>query len=139
MRRKTTAPDFDLGSHLEAMLKKIPLPALARQTGWMQRASQKITPLNLVTAALLLVSQPQISLTVLAVLLGWLCRNPVSKQAVDERLTATAALFLKESLGAALSVGLASGQAAKAKLRQVAGRFPAPNRPAEVAATEFAF
>lgn len=105
------------------MLKKIPLPALARQTGWMQRASQKITPLNLVTAALLLVSQPQISLTVLAVLLGWLCRHTVSKQAVDERLTATAARFLKESLGAALSVCLASVQAAKALPKPFAWPF----------------
>lgn len=95
------------------MLKKIPLPALARQTGWMQRASEKITPLNLVTAALLLISQPQISLTVLAVLLGLLCRKTVSKQAVDERLTAVAALFLKESLGAALGLCLSSVKAAK--------------------------
>lgn len=105
------------------MLKKIPLPALARQTGWMQRASAKITPLNLVTAALLLISQPQISLTVLAVLLGLLCRKTVSKQAVDERMTAAAALFLKESLGAALSLCLSSVKAAKALPRKFAWPF----------------
>ena len=105
------------------MLKKIPLPALARQTGWMQRASEKITPLNLVAAALLLVSQPQISLTVLAVLLGLLCRKTVSKQAVDERMTAAAALFLKASLGAALSLCLSSVKAAKALPKPCAWPF----------------
>ena len=93
------------------MLKKIPLPTLARQTGWMERAAKKITPLNLVTAALLLISQPQISLTVLAVLLGLLGRKTVSKQAVDQRMTRAAAAFLKESLGAALSVCLSSAKA----------------------------
>ena len=96
------------------MLQKLPLPGLARQTGWMQRASGKITPFNLVAAGLLLVSQPQISLTVLAVLLGLLGRKTVSKQAVDQRMTAVAALFLKEALGAALSLCLSSVKAAKA-------------------------
>ncbi len=95
------------------MLKKIPLPALARQTGWRQRVSPKITSLKLVTAALLLVTQPQLSLTVLAMLLGCLGRTTVSKQAVDQCLTAAAALFLKAALGAALSVGLAAVRMAK--------------------------
>lgn len=105
------------------MLKKIPLPALARQTGWMQRASDKITPLKLVTAALLLISQPQLSLTVLAVLLGLLGRKTVSKQAVDERMTSATALFLKASLGAALSLCLSPVQAAKALPQKFAWPF----------------
>ena len=70
----------------------------------MERATQKITPLNLVTAAMLLVSQPKISLTVLAVLWGLLSRRTLSKQAVDERLDPPAVTFLKEVLGAALGL-----------------------------------
>jgi hypothetical protein len=72
----------------------------------MERTAQKISPLNLVTAAMLLVSQPKISLTVLAVLLGLLARGTVSKQAVDERLDAAAVRFLKQVLGAALGLCL---------------------------------
>jgi hypothetical protein len=72
----------------------------------MERTAQKISPMNLVTAAMLLVSQPRISLTVLAVLLGLLSRRTVSKQAVDERLDGAAVSFLKEVLGAALGLCL---------------------------------
>lgn len=103
-----------MGAHLEARLKQLPLAALARETGWQQRVAQKITPANLVTAALLLVTQPQLSLSVLASLLGLLGRHTVSKQAVAGRLTLAAARFLKEALGAALSVCLTAGQAATA-------------------------
>jgi hypothetical protein len=92
-----------LGSHLKASLRKLPLLALARQSQWMERTARKITPLRLVTAALLLISQPQISLTVLAVLLGLLSAQTVSKQAVDERLDPAASRFLKEVLGTALA------------------------------------
>lgn len=77
----------------------------------MERTAQKITPLNLLTAAMLLISQPQISLTVLAVLLGLLARRTVSKQAVDERLDGTALSFLKEVLGAALGLCLSGARA----------------------------
>jgi hypothetical protein len=80
----------------------LPLRALARQTHWMERSARKITPRYWVTAALLLITQPQISLTVLAVLLGLLSAQTVSKQAVDERLDAAAPGFLKAVLGAAL-------------------------------------
>lgn len=72
----------------------------------MERAARKITPRLWVTAALLLISQPQISLTVLAVLLGLLSAQTVSKQAVDERLDAAAPAFLKAVLGAALGACL---------------------------------
>ena len=68
----------------------------------MERTAKKITPLYFITASLLLITQPQISLTVLAVLLGLLSDQTVSKQAVDERLDPAAANFLKEVLGAAL-------------------------------------
>ena len=105
------------------MLQKIPLPTLAKSTGWMQRVSAKITPLKLVTAAVLLVCQPQISLTVLAVLLGLLGRTTVSKQAVDQRLTAAAAGFLKEVLGAALGLCLQSAQATQAMAQRFAWPF----------------
>ena len=88
---------------MEAALYKLPLLQLARQTQWMERTARKITPLHLVTAALLLITQPQISLTVLAVLLGLLSAQTVSKQAVDERLDAAAPRFLKAVLGAALA------------------------------------
>ena len=72
----------------------------------MERTARKITPLHLVTAALLLITQPQISLSVLAVLLGLLSAQTVSKQAVDERLDAAAPRFLKAVLGAALGAAL---------------------------------
>jgi len=78
----------------------------------MERSPRKITPRHWVAAALLLITQPQISLTVLAVLLGLLSAQTLSKQAVDERLDAAAPDFLKAVLGAAL------GRAVKApKLR----------------------
>lgn len=93
---------------------------LARRTQWMERAARKITPLGLVTAALLLVSQPEISLMVLAVLLGLLSGQTVSKQAVSERLDASTPGFLKEVLGAALGSCL---QGAKASLRLAALPF----------------
>lgn len=86
----------------------------------MERAARKITPLRWVTAALLLISQPQISLTVLAVLLGLLSAQTVSKQAVDERLDADAPRFLKEVLGAALSSCL---QRSKAWLQKASWPF----------------
>ena len=124
MRRKRTpktpAPKLDLGSYLEASLRKLPLLQLARQTQWMERCARKITPLNLVTAALLLISQPQISLTVLAVLLGLLSAQTVSKQAVDERLDPAAPRFLQAVLAAALSSCL---QGSKAWLPKACGPF----------------
>jgi len=109
-----------LGSHLQAALRKLPLLALARQSQWMERTARKITPLRLVTAALLLISQPQISLTVLAVLLGLLSAQTVSKQAVDERLDPAASRFLKEVLGAALASCL---QRSKACLQKATWPF----------------
>jgi hypothetical protein len=86
----------------------------------MERTARKITPLRLVTAALLLISQPQISLTVLAVLLGLLSAQTVSKQAVDERLDPAASRFLKEVLGAALASCL---QGSKAWLQKASWPF----------------
>lgn len=86
----------------------------------MERAARKITPLRLVTAALLLISQPHISLTVLAVLLGLLSGKTVSKQGVDERLDSSATLFLKEVLGAALGSCL---QRSKAWLQKATWPF----------------
>ncbi len=86
----------------------------------MERTPRKITPLGLVTAALLLVGQPEISLTVLAVLLGLLSRETISKQSVDERLDASASSFMKEVLAAALGLCL---QKAKASLRLAALPF----------------
>lgn len=86
----------------------------------MERAARKITPLRLVTAAILLITQPQISLTVLAVLLGLLSAQTVSKQAVDERLDAAAPRFLKEVLAAALGSCL---QRSKAWLQKATWPF----------------
>lgn len=99
-------PQFDLAAHLADALKQIPLFSLAKKTGWMQRTAKKITPLHFLTASLLLISQPQISLTVLAVLLGLLSGKTVSKQGVDERLDRSAVALLKEVLGAALGLCL---------------------------------
>lgn len=84
----------------------MPLFALARQTQWMERSARKITPRHWVTAALLLITQPQLSLTVLAVLLGLLSAQTVSKQAVGERLDVAASRFLKAVLGTALGAAL---------------------------------
>ena len=87
-------------------MDKLPLSILARETQWLERTARKITPDHWVTAALLLISQPQLSLTVLAVLLGLLSSQTVSKQAVAERLDAAAPRFLKAVLGAALGAVL---------------------------------
>ena len=86
----------------------------------MERAARKITPLHFITASLLLITQPQISLTVLAVLLGLLARTTVSKQALAERLDAAAPGFLKAVLGAALGACL---QSSKAWLQKAAWPF----------------
>lgn len=67
----------------------------------------------------MLVSQPQLSLSVLAVLLGLLSAQTVSKQAVAERLDAAAPQFLKAVLAAALGAQL---NLPKLKLPQV--RWP---------------
>ncbi len=109
-----------MGEQLQAALDKIPILELARLTGWMERAARKITPLGLVTAAVLLVGQPEISLTVLAVLLGLLSDQTVSKQSVDERLDASSSSFMKEVLAASLGFCL---QGAKGSLRLAALPF----------------
>ena len=72
----------------------------------MERTARKITPPHWMSAALLLITQPQISLSVLAVLLGLLSAQTISKQAVHERLDAAAARFLKAVLGAAMGTAL---------------------------------
>lgn len=95
--------NLDLGAQISAFLKELPLIALARRTGLVQRASPKITPLRLVTAGLLLLSQAYISLTVWAVLLGLLCHQTISKQAVFERLGQPAVDFFKAVLACALA------------------------------------
>ncbi len=77
----------------------------------MERAAKKITPLQFVTAGLLLISQPRISLTVLAVLLGLLSGKTVSKQGVDDRLDSSAIALFKEVLGAALGLCLRQAKA----------------------------
>ncbi len=86
----------------------------------MERSARKITPLGLVTAAVLLVGQPEISLMVLAVLMGLLSGQTVSKQSVQERLDSSAPRFLKAVLGAALGSCL---QGAKASLQLAALPF----------------
>ena len=86
----------------------------------MERTTRKISPQHLVTAALLLVTQPHISLTVLAVLVGLLSAQTVSKQSVAERLDAAASRFLKAVLGAALGAAL---QGPKRCLQQAAWPF----------------
>ena len=96
------ALELDLGAHLTAFLKKLPLEALGRLTHLVERIPKKITPLHLVTAGLLLLSQPYISLTVWALLLGLLSRQTVSKQGVFERLDQAAVDFFKAVLGCAL-------------------------------------
>jgi DDE family transposase len=96
------ALELDLGAHLTAFLKKLPLDALGRLTHLVERIPKKITPLHLVTAGLLLISQPHISLTVWALLLGLLSRQTVSKQGVFERLDQAAVDFFKAVLGCAL-------------------------------------
>lgn len=89
-----------------AALKRLPLLSLAYQTGWMERVAKKIFPWHLVTASLLLISQPQISLTVLAVLLGLLSRQTLSKSGLRDRLDSSAVSFLQAVLAAALSLRL---------------------------------
>lgn len=106
MRAQAPKPNLDLGRHLKNSLRKIPLARLARSTDWMERTAQKISPMNLVTAAMLLVSQPEISLSVLAVLVGLLSRKTLSKQAVHERLDAPVIAFLKEVVAGALGLGV---------------------------------
>ena len=91
------ALQLDLGAHLTAFLKGLPLNKLARLTRLVERASKKITPLRLVTAGLLLISQAHISLTVWAVLLGLLSHKTISKQGVFERLDQAAVDFFKYS------------------------------------------
>lgn len=89
-----------------AALKRLPLLSLAYQTGWMERVAKKIFPWHLVTASLLLISQPQISLTVLAVLLGLLSRQTLSKQGLRDRLDSSVVSFLQAVLAAALGLRL---------------------------------
>jgi hypothetical protein len=87
---------------LTAFLKKLPLNKLGRLTRLVERASEKITPLRMVTAGLLLISQAHISLTVWAVLLGLLSGKTISKQGVFERLDQAAVDFFKAVLACAL-------------------------------------
>lgn len=96
-------PTLDLGAHLTAVLKELPLNRLARLTGLVERTPQKITPWRLVAAGLLLISQASISLTVWAVLLGLLSHKTISKQAVFERLDQAATDFFKAVLASALA------------------------------------
>ena len=118
--RQTTPVTFDLGEHLQAALDKLPLLELARQTHWMERVARKITPLSLVTATLLLIGQPQISFTVLAVLLGLLSGQTISKQSVHERLDPSVSNFLEAVLARVLGSCI---QGAKASLQLAALPF----------------
>ena len=87
-------------------MAKLPLLTLAKETQWLERTARKITPDHWITAALLLVAQPHLSLSVLAILLGLLSSQTISKQAVAERLDAAAPPFLKAVLAAALAARL---------------------------------
>ncbi|MBI4324706.1 MAG: TonB-dependent receptor [Chloroflexi bacterium] len=89
-----------------------------KPAGW-NAPPKKIFPRHFVTASLLLITQPHISLTVLAVLLGLRSRQTLSKQGLDERLDPSAVSFLQAVLGAALGLTLRPLQA----LRQ---KFPWP-------------
>src|SRR6185436_15310970 len=100
--KRVSVLELDLGAHLTAFLKKLPLNKLGRLTRLVERTSEKITPLRMVTAGLLLISQAHISLTVWAVLLGLLSGKTISKQGVFERLDQAAVDFFKAVLACAL-------------------------------------
>jgi len=102
---------LNLGAHLRSVLKNIPLNRLGRLTTLVQRTPKKITPLTLVTAGLLLISQPQVSLTVWAVLLGLLSHQTISKQGVSDRLNPATVAFFKAVLASALGQCVAVSKA----------------------------
>lgn len=80
----------------------MPLRQLARQSGFAQRTAKKLTPLLFVKATVLLVSQSAVSLRRWAILVGVLGSLTLSKQALWERLGASAVAFLQQVLAAAL-------------------------------------
>lgn len=79
------------------------LLTLAQESGFARRTARKLTPLLFVQATLLLVSQSTVSLRRWAALVGVLGQVCLSKQALWERLTPRASVFLQAVLAQLLA------------------------------------
>lgn len=93
----------DLAANLQRHLKKLPLEALARASGFQTRRAKKITPALFVQAACLVVTLGLVSYRRWAGLLGLLGRCTLSKQGLFERMNTKAVGFLQSVLGAFLA------------------------------------
>lgn len=95
---------------LGQMLQAEALQTRARQTGFMQRKSKKISPLLFVQSAILLVGRSVVSLRQWAALLGLLGNHSVAKQSLWERITQNAVVFLEQTLAMVLAERVTSGR-----------------------------
>ena len=93
----------DLAADLQRHLKKLPLEALGRTSGFRARRAKKITPALFVQAACLVVTLGLVSYRRWAGLIGLLGKCTLSKQALFERMNAKAVSFLQSVLGALLA------------------------------------
>jgi Transposase DDE domain len=89
------------------------LLTLAQESGFARRTARKLTPLLLVQATVLLVSQSTVSLRRWAALVGVLGQLCLSKQALWERLTPRASVFLQAVLAQLLAGRLHLNRGAK--------------------------
>jgi hypothetical protein len=93
----------DLAANLQRHLKKLPLEALGRASGFKARRAKKITPALFVQAACLVVTLGLVSYRRWAGLIGLLGQCSLSKQALFERMSAKAVGFLQSVLGVLLA------------------------------------
>lgn len=94
--------DIRLLDQIERKLAPHRIDAIAKHTGFMARASAKITPLRLVKALCLLASSA-CSLRLIATTIAYLGRCTLSRQAVGERLNPRTTDFLRHLLFATLA------------------------------------
>lgn len=79
---------------VEEALAEVPVPPLARQSGFERRKPRKLAPLALVQAACKLALQQSVSLRHWAILIGLAARTVLSKQDVKRRLGHGAVAFM---------------------------------------------
>ncbi len=102
-KRISATQSQDLAANLQRHLKKLPLEALGRASGFRARRAKKITPALFVQAACLVVTLGLVSYRRWAGLIGLLGQCTLSKQALFERMSAKAVSFLQSVLGALLA------------------------------------
>jgi len=93
----------DVATRLDQKLRELNCRQLAKQTGFQRRKPRKITPKGFLRALCLSTLAGRLSMEHLALMIGCLAQQTVSKQAIAKRLTAAATGFVQQALYTTLS------------------------------------